>query len=102
QAGLSAGEHGHELSDGDTVALIHLHYIEQLKHRPRRVVFLYRRNKSAQAVSWAAAMKSTNWKNHKPVPPMTIDPGEVVQLAGELQAAERDWIDRFASQALPV
>lgn len=101
-AGASAGEYKHDHANGDDVALIHLHYASQIETKPERVVYLYRRNKIAQAVSWAVAMKTSEWKTGASTEPVHIESGEVVSLAGELQASDTGWLELFSQWSIPV
>lgn len=100
--GVRCGEWPTRLPAGSTVALVHLHYVEQLAHRPSRAVLLYRRNLLAQAVSWAAAYKTGEWTTGKATRPVHLDTAEVVSLAGELRAARTDWLDWLSARSIPT
>lgn len=100
--GLQAGEWPNDLPGDATTALVHLHYVDQLQHPIRRAVLLYRRNLLAQAVSWAIAHRTGDWKTGAPSPPIHIDTAEVVQYAGELRAARSDWLDWLSARSVPT
>lgn len=101
--GPPAGEWPTELPDGARVALVHAHYVAQLPDpwdlRPS--VYLYRRNLLAQAVSWAAAGRTGRWHDAA-TPPLELNVGTVTALLGQLQAAERTWLDWFSATSTPV
>ena len=100
--GALAGEWPSRLPPGAAVALVHLHYVAQVAHVPRRAVLLYRRNLLAQAVSWAVAYRTEDWTVGNPTPPIHLDTAEVVGLAAELRAARSNWLDWLSARSVPT